>query len=238
MQRLICFFTFLLFFLSTSFSSVAQEVSASGQLHILKTADFEPNGKGTSIEWEKTQWVSLPQRRNDGKVYTTNAKVLYSDTGIYFLFDCQDSLITSTLKADFTNLYLEDVVEVFLWTDETNPIYFEYELSPYNYELPILVPNMKGNFLGWLPWHYEGDRRTKHAAIIESNGKQVTGWKAEFYIPYVLLKPLNNVPPKKGTQWRANMYRLDYDKRTSAWSWQLTRTNFHDFEKFGTFIFD
>lgn len=237
MNKVYSLFT-LMFLLVLTVSSTAQQNSNEGKLIVLKTTDFEVDGKGTSANWAKTNWVPLPQRRKDGKVYATDAKVLYSDTGIYFLFHCQDSLITSTLKEDFANLYLEDVVEVFLWTDESMPIYFEYELSPYNYELPILVPNMKGTFLGWRPWHYEGDRKTRHAAYIETKNNAVVSWNAEFFIPYTLLKPLNNVPAKKGTQWRANMYRIDYDKKSSAWSWQLTRTNFHDFEKFGTFIFD
>ena len=47
--------------------------------------------------------------------------------------------------------------EVFLWPDERDPIYFEYEISPLGRELPILVPNLDGKFLGWRPWHYEGE---------------------------------------------------------------------------------
>jgi hypothetical protein len=49
---------------------------------------------------------------------------------------------------------------------------------------------------------------------------------------------MQNVPPKKGTQWRANFYRIDYDSGTSEWSWQKTRTNFHDYEKFGYIVFE
>ncbi len=137
------------------------------------------------------------------------------------------------MKTDFSDLWKEDVVEAFFWTDETTPLYFEYELSPYNFELPILVPNNNGTFLGWLPWHYEGDRKTRHATRITPNS-----WMAEFFIPYALLKPLSNVPPKKGTTWRCNFYRLDYDEGSSKWSWQLTGKNFHDYEKFGTILFD
>lgn len=236
MDKIYSFFFVLI--LGSALTIKAQQTSSTGTLTIPKTPDFEIDGKGTSTHWAKIKWVSLPQRRKDGKIYTTEAKVLYSDTGIYFLFNCQDSLITSTMKEDFANLYLEDVVEVFLWTDESIPIYFEYEVSPHNYELPILVPNMKGTFLGWRPWHYEGERKTRHATHIETKNNIVTSWQAEFFIPYALLKPLNNVPPKKGTQWRANMYRIDYDDKSSTWSWQLTGPSFHDYKKFGTFIFD
>ncbi len=31
------------------------------------------------------------------------------------------------------------------------------------------------------------------------------------FVPFELLKPLANVPPKSGTRWRANFYRMDYD---------------------------
>jgi len=108
----------------------------------------------TDKSWDAVEWVDIPQRTKSGTAYSTRAKVLYSDTGIYFLFHCEDNKLTATHNQDFANLFNEDVVEVFLWTDEKSPIYFEYELSPLNFELPILVPNYGGTFRGWLPWHY------------------------------------------------------------------------------------
>ena len=195
-------------------------------------------GDGSSSNWNSVDWSILPQRNNTAIAYQTKLKLLYSDSGIYCLYHCEDSKITATLKEDFADLYKEDVVEAFFWTDEKLPIYFEYELSPLNYELAILVPNNKGNFFGWRPWHYEGNRRTRHAAQINKNGETVNSWTAEFFIPFKLLKPMSNVPPQIGTRWRANFYRIDYDKKTTDWSWQLTRTNFHDYERFGTIVFE
>jgi hypothetical protein len=46
------------------------------------------------------------------------------------------------------------------------------------------------------------------------------------------------VPPSKGLTWRCNFYRIDYDQGSSHWSWQKTRTNFHDYKMFGTILFD
>jgi len=210
-------------------------------LSIRKVADFQVN-ETPDKTWETTGWVHLPQRTNNGVTYETKAKVLYSETGIYFLFWCEDNKLTATLAEDFADLYKEDVVEVFLWTDETYPVYFEYELSPLNYELPILVPNFGGKFQGWQPWHYEGNKRTVHVTTAEGgekkSGAAVTAWTAQFFIPYTLLNPLNNVPPKPGTKWRANMYRLDYDAGQTRWAWQPIRTNFHDYEMYGTFVFE
>ena len=165
--------------------------------------------------------------------------MLYSDSGIYCLYHCEDKKITATLKEDFLDFWHEDVVEAFFWTDEREPLYFEYELSPLNYELPILVPNFKGKFFGWRPWHYEGNRRTKHATHVIEDRNAVTAWTTEFFIPYTLLTPMTNVPPKNGSRWRANFYRIDHDMGETTWQWQEVREeNFHDYEKFGTIVFE
>ena len=209
---------------------------------IKKCKDFKITGEGLATAWANAKWISLLPPSDLNKSYTSKVKVLYSETGIYFLFNCEDKKLTSSMRADNLNLWEGDVVEVFLWTDEKFPVYFEYELSPYNYELPIMVPNNNGKFLGWLPWHYEGDRRTQHAISVSrsnpSSPDSISGWNAEFFIPYKLLTPLSNVPPMAGTRWRANMYRIDYDNGEIPFSWQETEKTFHEYTKFGVFIFE
>lgn len=212
-------------------------------IRIKKCDDFEVTGDGSNEQWDKSDWVSLPQRKTLGNSRETRVKILYSGSGIYFLFYCQDTRLTATLEGDFLDLWNEDVVEVFLWTDEAFPVYFEYELSPLNYELPILVPNLKGKFLGWRPWHYQGERKTRHATAVQGGqkkgGASISAWTAEFFIPYVLLEPLGQVPPGPGTHWRANLYRGDYDREEwEYWAWQPIAVRFHEYEKFGTLIFE
>ncbi len=133
-------------------------------------------------------------------------------------------------------------MEVFLWPDERFPIYFEYEISPLDHELVLLVPNLDGQFLGWTPWHYEGIHRIRHATSVRGGEKGslavIEGWSAEFFIPFDLLAPLTNVPPKPGARWRANFYRCDFDAEPHAvWAWQPVEKRFHEFEKFGTLVF-
>jgi hypothetical protein len=205
---------------------------------VKRTADFELTGDGLSVSWEKTEWITMAKRKG-AATYQTRAKLLYSETGIYGMFDCSDKKITATMKEDFADLWKEDVVEIFFWTDESTPLYFEYELSPLNYELPIIVPNFGGDFFGWRPWHYDAERKTRHATkVIKDDKGNVTAWVGEFFIPYTLLKPLQNVPPKSGTTWRVNLYRIDYDEAYSSWTWQPVQTNFHDYQRFGTIRFE
>jgi hypothetical protein len=212
------------------------------KLAVKPVDDFEVTGAGDHAAWKQAEWTSLRRRQQDGHPYDTRFKVVYSSTGLYFLMEGTDRKLTATMNGEFLDLWNEDVFEVFLWTDERHPVYFEYEISPLNQELPILIPNFGGQFLGWRPWHYERDRLTRKATSIMGGPKEphasIQGWRAEFFIPYALLRPLQNVPPKPGTTWRANFYRMDHDDgRRTQWEWASVGKTFHEFEKFGDLVF-
>lgn len=209
---------------------------------VATTGDFDLSGDGTAPAWELTEWVPLERRGDEGLEYDTRVKVLYSTTGLYVLMDGSDSHVTATMTEDFSDLWHEDVFEVFLWTDEAHPVYFEYEISPLGYELPILVPNFEGEFLGWRPWHYEGERLTRRATATlggpRESGATITGWRAEVFIPWALLEPLQGVPPQPGSVWRANFYRVDHDGDSpTAWYWAPVSGTFHDIQSFGILRF-
>jgi len=221
---------------------VHMQTTGRPQLTVLATPDFAVTGGGADGAWGRAEWTEIPRRQPASHPYTTRVKMLYSDTGLYVLMDGTDRTLTASMTDDFMNLWNEDVFEVFLWTDERHPVYFEYEISPLGRELAILVPNFGGDFLGWRPWHYEGDRLTRRGTSVLGGPKEpnapIQGWRAEVFIPYALLKPLQNVPPRAGTRWRANVYRMDYDggKRT-AWAWAPVGKSFHEYEKFGELVF-
>lgn len=214
-------------------------------LVIRRTDDFSLDGRGASAHWSKAEWIDLnptsdAEERNEG--LPTRAKVLYSSTGVYFLFECEDKTLQATLDEDFTRLWTEDVVEVFLWPDEEVTSYFEYELSPLNYELILRIARDERGRSSWRPFSYGEGRRTRHMTAVEGgmkeSGSAVTQWTAEFFIPYKLLHPARNIPPTSGTRWRANLYRIDYDEGQTLIAWQPIHRSFHEYERFGTFVFE
>ena len=219
-----------------------QQSKDSDLLIIRKTKDFEISGDGASPNWERTSWVNIPQRNSNDQGYQTRVKLLYSENGIYFLYSCADKKLTNTMNKDFLDLWNEDVIEVFLQPDSSVASYFEYELSPLNYELPISIFNEKGKLNSWIPFHYDGSRKTRHETAIAggqgSPHSPVSGWKAEAFIPYKLMKPVLPCTPVSGTIWKGNLYRIDYDNGETLFSWQLTSGNFHEYEKFGSFLFE
>jgi len=211
------------------------------RLSVRPAGDFEVTGAGDNAAWRRADWVPL-RRRDAVHAYDTRFKTVYSTTGLYFLIEGTDRTLTATMNEDFMDLWNEDVFEVFLWTDERYPSYFEYEISPLNHELPILIPHFGAQSYGWRPWHYERDRLTRKATMAVGGPKQpraaIEGWRAEVFIPYALLRPLQNVPPKPGTTWRANVYRMDYDEgKRSQWEWAHVDNSFHEYERFGDLLF-
>jgi len=217
--------------------------SSFPELRIKAVEDFEVTGTGEASAWASVPWTPLRKRQPDGHPYDARFKTVYSKTGVYVLMDGTDLKLTTTGRPDYANLWEEDVYEAFFWTDESAPVYFEYEISPMNHELPILVSNNGGAFMGWLPWAFVNDRKTRKATSVKDGAKiqggPAKGWTAEFFIPFALLKGLQNVPPTAGTRWRANFYRMDHDGgKTTQWDWAPVGPSFHEYRKYGILIFD
>lgn len=210
---------------------------AQDPLLIHKCQDFTVTGNGDNPEWEKASWNPLQKLDEGGEAYQSRFKVLYSPTGVYVLFNGADNTITSTYDKDFDDLFKADVFEAFMQPDPQMPLYLEYEVNALDKELVLIIPNMNGGIAGWTPWHYEGRRKVvKKVAVTGGNpapGASIRSWSVELFFPYSLFNPLANVPPKSGTIWNANFFRLDYDSgKMIKWAWSPVERSFHEFKKF------
>ena len=172
-------------------------------------------------------------------------KVLYSKKGLYVLMEATDKKITATFdKDDSRHLWTEDVFEVFLWPDERDPIYFEYEISPLEPELPILVPNLGDKFLGWLPWHYEGERKTRKATVGDRRRGEVRGGGAT--AGGRRCSSRTSCSCRCGTcrrsrapgGGRTSTAWTTTTARQTSWDWSRVGPSFHEFKKFGTLVFE
>src|SRR6185503_18137294 len=120
-------------------SLVAQ--SATPVLKVPNVQEFAVNGRGDDKAWDAVPWTTLNARAGATGAPLTRMKVAWSPTGVYVLMDAADTRLTATFEEDFSDLWKEDVFEAFLWPDERDTLYFEYEVSPLGRELPILIPN-------------------------------------------------------------------------------------------------
>ncbi len=232
--------------LSYSINVLAQAPAQSTQptpLIVKSCTDFEPSGTGDNKEWNKADWNNLIQLDTTGKIYSTKFKILYSTKGVYVLFKGDDDKISTKYDKDFGDLYRGDVFEVFFHTDPNTPIYFEYEVNQLKKELVLLIPNINGKNYGWLPWRYEKERSVKKMVNVVGGKTEIdaaiTSWTAELFFPYELFRPLGNVPPKSGTIWHANFYRLDYDTgKARRFAWSPVERHFHEPGRFGSIKFE
>jgi hypothetical protein len=227
------------FFFSCMLLIAIHGIAHTDTLGVRQTADFMVDGKGSHPNWDKTGWVYLKQLDDNGLNYATKFKILYSSNGVYVLFEGLDNKVTTEYKEDFGNLFNADVFEVFFHTDTSIPLYFEYEINALNKELVLLIPHLEKGVMGWVPWHYEGDRKVQKKVFIHDRNEKMEKWTAEMFFPFKLLSPLGNVPPAKGTCWNANFYRLDYDGgKMTKFAWSPVEKSFHEFKRFGTIRFD
>ncbi len=156
--------------------------------------------------------------------YDAQFKMLYSPTGLYVLMNGTDKKLTAAMNEDFMDLWNEDVFEFFFWTDERIRCISSTRSRrsarscrswcPTSAEVPRLATlALRG-----------GPARSRKATTVgggkKTTGAAIEGWTAEVFVPYKLLEPLRNVPPKPGTRWRANFYRVDYDDgQPTSWDW-------------------
>jgi len=227
--------------ISTAFLTLAilGSVAARDTIPVHRTTDFTPDGRGSASAWERAEWHEMPRIGEKVSDFRSRFRILYSGTGIYLLFHGTDGKVTSRYRRDFDDLYNADVFEAFFHTRPSDPVYFEYEVSPRNRELALIIPNLGGRFFGWTPWKYDAKRRTVHQVSIVREKGRMKGWMAEVFIPYALLEPLRDCPPKPGVVWNANFCRLDYDSgRMEKWAWSPVRSGFHEFERYRSVRFE
>ena len=235
----------LIFFFQYSFGKArpAAVVTPDTPLIVHTCNDFTITGRGDNAEWEKAKWTSLKKINEGGKEDKTQFKILYSSTGIYVLFNGDDEKITSDYQHDFDNLFTADVFEVFFHPYPSEPVYFEYEVSPLDKELVLLILNRSGKFGGWIPWHYEDKNKVVKKVNINGGEKKsnaaIQSWSAELFFPYKILNPLLNVPPSSGSRWNANFCRLDYDTgKQIMFSWSPVEKSFHEYKKYYALQFE
>jgi len=74
------------------------------RLSVRPADDFEVTGTGDHASWQRAEWVTLRRRQPEGHPYESRFKMLYSNTGLYFLMDGTDRKLTATMNEDFMDL--------------------------------------------------------------------------------------------------------------------------------------
>lgn len=167
----------------------------------------------------------------------TEVAAFHDGRVLYFVFALEDDEVRATIYGRDSELWREDVVEVFLQPGRPDT-YFEFEASPNGslFDARIRFPGPTRDTMtvdtGWdCPGFHSWIRRTADQA-----GRGLL--EILLTIPF---SSMGGAPPRLGDAWRGNLYRIDRSSRGdlfAAWSPTLTpRPDFHVPERFGTIVF-
>src|SRR5207237_6586273 len=140
----------------------------------------------------------------------TTARVVYDDKNLWVAFEVEDKDVWSTLDKRDDKLWTQEAVELFIDADGDGKTYVELQTNPRGAIFDSYLPAYRQNQNDW-------DSGMKVAVKVDGtldNRNDVDkGWTVEMAIPIDAVKgrekAMKNVPPKPGTEWRVNFFRMD-----------------------------
>jgi hypothetical protein len=197
------------------------------------------DGNLDDAAWSRAPLVGGFVNNSDGSKspYKTEARVLYDDNFLYFSFRCVDDNIWSTMRRRDEHLWEEEVIEVFLQADASQPSYIELEVNPLGTMLDIYLLGIRK------PLHYESWNSEKLRWAVQVDGT-VDGkagdheWTCEISLPVEDVVTAPHHPPQPGDRWRMNLYRTEHLPTSANLAWSPTlQDDFHIPNRFGEIVF-
>jgi hypothetical protein len=212
---------------------------------------------GTSpikVDGDISDWSHIPFTKNfilhdTGSISTQNtkAKVAMDENNIYFAFDVKDKNIVATNQVHDGQLFTsDDLIEVFIDFDGDGENYLEFGVNAhgtiYDYVLKCVTESCGG-------WADNKDFTINNIAVktsvlgsINNNNDVDEGFIVEVKLPFKSLQLIKNgnfTQPIVNSEWRVNMFRIDYGTSPTEYqSWVPHNSfGFHQPDKFGYFYF-
>jgi len=231
------------------------------------TGNINIDGELNEIAWKRCE-STAPIRLTDGHLAalsSTTAKMMWDKDNLYLAVMCVDKDIYSTKEDRDDNLWVEDVVGLYITIPNAPEHYVEFEVNINNAMTDLL--NIKPS-RGLVNWDCRGwQAKVFVDGTSDDRSDEDVGWNIEMKIPLISVysQPLLPVRakqkedlwqnragkrlkdpllafdfrPRVGEIWRANFVRIDHEKghvEYQAWSAPIVQ-GFHVPERFGELLF-
>ncbi|MBS4062749.1 MAG: carbohydrate-binding family 9-like protein [Bacteroidetes bacterium] len=208
-----------------------------------KLDPFETAIETAASDWPFAEQIQLVDTVT-GNVCRNMTKVsLFANADHLFIrFVCFTDAVFSYLTKRNSNVWEEEVAEVFLQPPGMENYYFELDVNPNNAVADLYIRNDERqdgskNVQAIKPWTCKNleTRIFVKGKLNEKGGAQY--WIAEYKIPFVSLELQELNQAQKC--WKANFYRIDRsEKETEYHAWNPTgKIDFHMMEKFTSIMF-
>ena len=196
------------------------------------------DGKLDDAPWARAAGAKFVNN-SDGSpaAQETEARILYDDKYLYFSFRSADENIWATHSRRDQRLWEEEVVEVFLQADASQPSYIELEVNPLGTLLDIYLLDRRKN-LPYESWNSAGvNWAVRVEGKVDGRGGD-RGWTCEIALPFEDVATAPHLPPRPGDRWRMNLYRVESRPEPLGLAWSPTlEGDFHVPTMFGEIIF-
>lgn len=172
--------------------------------------------------------------------YTTYAQIGYSDTHLYLAFTCHDPNIHTKYTKRDEHLWEEEVVEVFIDTDDQPTNYVELNVSPRNIIYDSYIDNSaKFTAEATKVFNLAGVQTAVQIQGTLNDQQPDKLWTTEISIPFKDLVKDFNPAKLPEMRWKINFYRLNDDAGSPIkyLAWSPTQGSYHQPQRFGTLIF-
>ena len=200
---------------------------------------------------DEAGWTDAPYTDNllnmDGTVaaQAAKAKMLWSDTYLYYAIVVDDNSIWSDITTRDGSLWNEDVIELLIDKDGDGLNYNEIGFAPNGavYDLMMDKPYSAGGNAN-TAWNITGLNFKAKVTGTVNTATGGTQWICEIAIPYagIPATPANIVKPAIGDSWRLNIARADHNyndansQKLYTWTYTDGVTN-HLPSRFGKITF-
>lgn len=169
----------------------------------------------------------------------TFVSLSWNDQNLYIAYRSTDSKIVGTpQKKDSQIFNADDLVELFIDPDGDGQNYLEIGVNAFSSNYDLLLKCISPVCGGW------NTAMNFDIAGLETVSKITSeGFNTEIKIPFSSLQTIKNgnfTPPKAGTKWRGNAFRIDYGNTTEYLALQHYKSlkyGFHQPEEFAVFEF-
>jgi len=140
----------------------------------------------------------------------TTLRICYDETYLYALFECTDPDIYVLHQERDGKLWESDAVELFFWPDDSNPIYYEFEVGPANAVFDARFVNTgSGDFQRWAQWNCEIRTATRVRGTVNDWKDRDDGYTVEIAIPLKAFAETTWDKPLPGQTWKFAAVRVD-----------------------------
>ena len=171
-----------------------------------------------------------------------SGKLLWDNNNLYIGIEAKDKDIWATIKEHDGKLWQEDVLEAFFKPDKNKPSYFEFEFSPKNATLDLMIPRGGARSFEYMK-SYESNLKSavKVYGTLDDWKDIDEKWVLEVAIPFSAFKEVVP-PPKLEDEWFFALCRYDYSVYLEegvelSSSAKLSRLNFHLWEDYDKLLF-